>query len=409
MLPKEEKSYWRESYPTPLYPVLNENLEVDVAIVGAGISGLTAAYLLKQSGFNVAVVEKSTIGGGTTGRTTGKVTSQHNLIYDDLQKRLGQPTARIYGEANQLAVEQINLIIKNEKINCDWQRDDNYVYTDDPKKVEQFKQEAKAAADIGLPASFEISSPLPFKIRAAVKFTNQAKLNAQAYILGLAQAVDGGGSYVFENSNVIGIRDGSPGRIRTKKATINAKDIIVASNVPTLPLMARGAFCLLEYPTESYIVAGRLDKELTGMHISPDKHHYSILPIERDGERMLLIGGESNISGLRVNKQAKYQRLSEYAEKYFGVTTITHRWSDRDYTTYDGIPLIGKLYPWSKHLYAATAFRKWGLTNGTVAGMILRDLISGEENKWAATFTPNRLKPIASIPRVAAKYITGRG
>ncbi len=379
-----------------------------MAIVGAGITGLTAAYLLKQSGYNVAVLEKSTVGGGTTGRTTGKVTSQHNLIYDDLQKRLGTETARIYGEANQAAVEQVSTIIQKEKINCDWRRDDNYVYTDNLDKLEQFRQEAETAASLGLPATYETGIPLPLNVKAAVKFTNQAKLNSVAYLLGLARAVNGNGSYVFENSNVTGIRDGNTGRIRTKKAVITAKHIIVATNVPTLPLLARGGYCSLEYPTESYIVAGRLKKELSGMYISPDKHNYSILPIEAGGEHVLLIGGESHISGLRVSKNAKYQRLADYAEKHFGITAITHRWSDRDYLAYDGVPLIGKLYPWSKHLYVATAFRKWGLSNGTVAAMILNDLISGTENKWASTFNSNRLKPIASIPRVAAKYLTGK-
>ncbi len=408
-LPKEEKSYWRETYSESIYPHLREDLSVDVAIVGAGITGLTTAYLLKQSGFKVAVLEKSTVGGGTTGRTTGKVTSQHNLIYHDLQKRLGSETARIYGEANQAAVEQVNTIIKNEKISCDWQWDDNYVYTDDPKQVEQFKNEAKTAASLGLPATFETGIPLPVNVQSAVKFANQAKINSVAYLLGLARAVNGNGSYVFENSKVTGIKDGNPGRIRTKKAKIIAKHIIVATNVPTLPLIARGGYCSLEYPTESYIVAGPLKKEVSGMYISPDKHNYSILPIEAGGERVLLIGGESHISGLRVSKDAKYQRLANYAEKHFGITAISHHWSDRDYLAYDGVPLIGKLYPWSKHLYVASAFRKWGLSNGTVAGMILSDLIAGKANKWASTFNSNRLKPIASIPRVAAKYITGRG
>jgi glycine/D-amino acid oxidase-like deaminating enzyme len=123
----------------------------------------------------------------------------------------------------------------------------------------------------------------------------------------------------------------------------------------------------------------------------------------------LLIGGEGHISGLRGNKKARYQRLADYAEQRFGITSITHRWSDRDYLAYDSIPLVGKLYPWSKNLYVGTAFMKWGLSNGTVAAMILRDLISSKENEWAATFDSSRLKPVKSIPRVAARYISGNG
>jgi glycine/D-amino acid oxidase-like deaminating enzyme len=193
--------------------------------------------------------------------------------------------------------------------------------------------------------------------------------------------------------------------VRTKRGAVIAKDIIVATNVPTLPLMARGAFCLLEYPTESYIVLGRLDKKLKGMYISPDDNHYSILPITDNGDPLLLIGGESHLSTFHVNPNKRYQKLADYAGEHFGVTEILNKWADRDYSTYDGPPLIGRLYPWSKHLYVASAFRKWGLSNGTAAAMILRDQITGQPNAWAEIFSPNRLKPIASIPRVAAKYL----
>jgi glycine/D-amino acid oxidase-like deaminating enzyme len=390
-LPDTEKSYWRESYPSEnIYPELLEDVVVDVAVIGAGITGMTAAYLLKKSRLTVAVLEKHTVGGGTTGRTTGKVTSQHNIFYDDLQKRLGAKTAATYGEANQAAIEQIETIISAENISCDWYRDDNYVFTADSKRVGQLKQEAETASRLGLPASFETTSPLPFEIKAAVKFSNQGKINTQKYVLGLARAVNGNGSYVFEHSNVIGIREGNPGRIRTKKAKVIAKNIIVASSVPTLPLMARASYSIHEYPSESYLVAGHTQKDVKGMYISPDKEHYSIMPTEVDGQRIVLIGGEGHIFGLRGNRQARFERLAAYAEKHFGVETIANRWSDRDYLAYDGVPLVGKLYPWSQHLYVGTGFKKWGLTNGTAAGMILRDLICGNDNTWAPIFSPRK-------------------
>jgi glycine/D-amino acid oxidase-like deaminating enzyme len=408
-LPELEKSLWREAYKDDsLYPSLDEGIETDVVVVGAGITGLTSAYLLKQAGFSVVVIDKRTVGSGTTGRTTGKVSSLHNLVYADLHKHLGEKVARIYGEANQAAVELVGSIIDKEKISCDWQRDDNYVYTAEPKRQIEFRQEADIAAKLGLPASFETVTNLPFEISAAVKFTNQGKMNSQKYLLGLAKAVNGSGSYVFENTKATGIRDGNPCRVKTPSGSIHSKHIIVATNVPTLPLLARGGYCALEYPNESYIIAGRPSKMPTGMYISPDDNHYSILPIRSGGKDFLLIGGESNISGVRLSTGKKYQKLASYAEKYFGVNQIDFKWSDRDYSSYDGVPLIGKAYPWSKNLYVGSAFRKWGLTNGTVAGLILSDLIRGVDNPWAPVFTPNRLKPILSIPRVAAHYLTGR-
>lgn len=405
-IPDNDASYWREFYPKRQYRALKDGLSVDVAIIGAGITGLTTAYLLKQAGFKVAVLEKDTVGGGTTGRTTGKVTSQHGLTYHDLQKYTGKDTARAYGAANESAIEQVEKIIKAERIDCDWERDDHYVYTTHASKVKQLRQEAETAARLGLPASFETSTPLPFPVQAAVKFANQAKMNSQKYVLGLAKAVHGDGCYVFEDSNVIGIRDGTRCRVRTSKASVYAKNTIVATNVPTLPLLARGGYCILEYPTESFIVSGKPEKHIDGMYISPDSDNYSILPINVDGRPALLIGGEGgHLPGLRLGKKHKYKRLAGYAKEHFGVDTITNAWSDRDYLAYDEIPLVGKLYAWSKHVYVATAFRKWGLTNGTAAAMLLRDTLTGTKNEWATYCDPIRAQAVTSIPRAVVRYI----
>lgn len=403
--PPADYSLWRESYQESLYPRLNRNLKVDVAVIGAGITGLTAAYLLKQTGRTVAVVEKASVGSGTSGRTTGKVTYQHGLIYSTLQRRLGTGTARVYAEANRAAFDKVASIIRRRKISCGWQRDDNYVFTTDREQVGRFKREAKVALGLGLPADFTTAAPLPFPIRGAVRFRDQAKFNAQEYLLGLASWIDGEGSHVFENSLVHDIKDGSPATIRTASGKITARDIIVATNVPTLPLLARGTYCLVEYPQESYIVAGRLRKPLDGMYISPDKRNYSILPVTVGDKDYVLIGGEGHLSGLRISTRLRYRRLAAYARERFGVKHITHRWSDRDYMAYDDMPVIGKVYPHSKHLYTASAFRKWGLTNGTAAAMILCDTICGEDNPWAATFNPHRPKIAASIPHAIASYL----
>lgn len=406
-MPDIEKSLWIETTDKSSYPALGSDMEVDVAIVGGGITGLSSAYLLKRAGLSVVVLEKDYIGSGTTGHTTGKATSQHGFIYEELVDRLGEKTARIYAEANQTALIQLEKIIKKERINCGWRRVDNYVFTTDSAKTSSFKSEAKTAAKLGLPATFEKKSPLPFEINAAVKFENQAWLNAEQYIVGLAKLVNSKGSFVHENTRVTGIRDGKPCRLRTKNGTVYAKDVIVATNVPTFPLLARGSYCLLEYPHKSYITAGELGYELPGMYISPDKDNYSILPLIIDKRWKILIGGENHIPGLSGGSNKRYQKLADYAEEKFSIAKITHRWSARDYMAYDNLPLIGKIYPWSRHLYTATAFRKWGMTNATVAAMILRDLITGRTNPWAEVFSSLRVKPIASIPRVIKKTVGG--
>jgi glycine/D-amino acid oxidase-like deaminating enzyme len=403
-LPTEETSCWQASDAKTKYPKLKKDLETDVVIVGGGITGLNTAYLLRQAGLSVVVVEKDRIGSGTTGRTTGKVTSQHNLIYEELSSRLGETIAKLYGEANQSAIGQIEKIIRREKIDCGWQRDDNYIFTNEASQIQRFKSEAKVAAKLGLPASYETSIALPFKIKAAVKFSNQAKFNAYRYIIGLAEACTRHGVQVFENSNVVSIQDGNPATISTREATVTAKDIIVATNVPAFPLMARGAYCILEYPTTSYVVAGKYDGKLKGMYISPDESHYSIFPVTFTKDKLLLIAGRDHIRGPR-NGQKRFQQLADYAEQYFGVMSIEYKWSAWDYIAYDNVPLVGKVYPWSKHLFTATAFKKWGLAHSMVAAIILRDQILGQKNPYADIYTPLRTSPIKSIPKVAAQYL----
>jgi glycine/D-amino acid oxidase-like deaminating enzyme len=400
-LPDKRQSYWAASTAMPTYEPLYENLSVDTVIVGGGITGLTVAYLLKQSKQTVAVLEQHTLGYGTTGGTTGKVTSQHGLMYDDLKQRLGEKTARIYAEANQTALEQINRIIDKEKIACDWRREDNYVYTTNPEKVEQFKSEAKVAASLGLPATFETKLPLPFEVNGAVKFANQATFHSMKYIAGLAAAVHGGGSYVFENSKAEWINDGSLPNVKTENATVKARNIIVATKIPSSPLLARLGYALLEHPQTSYIVAGKFKDKLPGMYISPDEGQYSILPVGSGKDQLLLIGGENHLPGLgrSINR---HQKLTDYAEKHFGIKQIDYRWKAMDYIAYDEVPLIGKVYPWSDYMYTATGFKKWGLSTSMVAGMILHDLIMGQENPWATTFNAMRSKPILSIPRAIA-------
>jgi glycine/D-amino acid oxidase-like deaminating enzyme len=403
-LPDKEESPLRLGKTKPTYPKLKKNIEVDTVVVGGGIAGISTAYLLKRAGQKVAVLEKDTIGYGTTGHTTGKVTSHHNLMYADMSHRLGESKTRIYGQANETAVNEIEKIIKKENIDCGWERADNYVYTTDRERLAEFKKEAKVAANLGLPASFENKTPLPFKVTAAVRFANQAHFSAQKYIDGLAKAINGGGSYIFEKTRATRFRDGRPAMVSSADGKVTAGSIVIATNVPTFPLLARFSYCFMEYPTTSYLVALRTKTKINGgMYISPDSDNFSLLPIGKGSGQLLLVGGLNHIPGTGRAKP-RHQRLAEYADGHFGVTKVEYRWGARDYLAYDSIPLIGRLYPWSKHIYVATAFKKWGLSHSYVAAAILRDTILGQPNSWASTYDSLRKEPVLSIPRAIAGH-----
>jgi len=402
-LPSKQHAYWLDASEALQLPTLRGDVSCDVVIIGGGIAGLSAAYKLKKAGLKVVVLEKHTIASGTTGGTTGKVTTQHGLIYAELSKRFGHTLTQQYATRSQQAFNDIRALVTRENIACDWHIADNYVYTAEQKTVAKLQHEAAVAGALGLPASFVTTGALPFAIQGAVKFAGQAYFNAAKYVRALADIVDGNGSFVFENSEAIKIDENQLCRVKTAHGTVTATTLIVATKVPAAPLIGRFTYAGYEYPVTSYIVAGKYSGKLDGMYISPDKSHYSLLPIDTADGRLLLVGGESHLPGIK-RSLPNQQKLAEYAQKHFGITEILYRWKAMDYLAYDSLPLIGKLYPWSKHAYVVGGFKKWGLNLSMVAANILAEAIANNDPRGLELFSPHRLSAPASIPKAIVKY-----
>jgi glycine/D-amino acid oxidase-like deaminating enzyme/nitrite reductase/ring-hydroxylating ferredoxin subunit len=393
----EPVSLWVTTAPDSDYQPLPGDVEVDVAVIGSGIAGLTAALALKRAGRTVAVIEAARVGTGVTGHTTGKVTSLHRLAYRELRRRHGEAAARAYGQANQAAVEHVAHVVEIEGIDCDLRRLPNYTYAESAEALAQVREEATIAQRFGLPAAYTTDVPLPFPVKGAVRFDDQAQLHAAKYLHGLARAVDGDGSFVFEQTRGLDVRDGTPRVVSTDRGEVRAGDVIVATNMPFLD---RGLFAVRCHPHRSYLVAGRVDTEpLDGMFISVDEPLRSILSCRIAGETVVLVGGEGHRITERAATAERYRRLAGYARELLGVEQIAYRWSTQDAISLDGLPYVGTLTRGSKHLYVATGFRKWGLSNGTAAALILTDTITGRDNTWAKLFDSNRFTPSASATR----------
>ena len=405
-------SFWIGTTPETSYPRLQGDVAVDVAVVGGGIMGITAAVLAKRAGRTVALVESKRIVHGATGYTTAKVTAGHGAIYADLISKFGEQGARLYAEAQQAAIERIAELAGAD---ADFERRANYVYADTAEQVEQLRAEAEAEQRVGLPASFTQEVPLPFEVAGAVRLADQAQFHPRRYLLALAAGIPGDGSHLFEQTRVQDVRDGDPCVVTAETGTVRARDVVLATH---LPILDRGLFFAKAHPHRSYAIAAPIDAADApdGMFINAGQPTRSIRTM-RDGDRLYLnVGGEGHKPGRVDDEPRRYDALEEFLHRHWPQAgDVEYRWSTMDYLPLDRMPYIGRLRRTSKHVFTGTGFQKWGMTNGTVAAMILLDRITGRENAWAAVFESKRWHPRASTAKfvkenasVGARFVVDR-
>ncbi|HEV2707288.1 MAG TPA: FAD-dependent oxidoreductase [Pyrinomonadaceae bacterium] len=393
-LPGRPVSLWLATTPETNYTTMTGDVTVDVAVLGGGITGIATAYQLKQSGMTVAVLDAGRIVESVTGNTTAKVTSLHGLIYDKLISDFGEEQARLYGEAQEAAKEKIASLVARLGIDCDFRRASAYTYTLDEGEREQIEREVNAAKRLGLPASYTEQTDLPFAVRAAIRFDNQAQFHPRKYLLALAELIPGDGSHIFEQTRALDIEEGEPCVVKTSGGTVRARSVVLATH---FPYHDPNIYFASMYPTRSYVLGCRLNGPVPqGMYVSTGTPHNSIRNNPYDGGEIVMLGGEHHKTGQGGDTRERYQRLEEWARANFDIQSIEFRWSTQDNNTVDGVPYIGKLSAGSNHLYVATGFKGWGMTNSHVAAMLLSDLIAGRENRWAEVFAPSRFKPVTS-------------
>ncbi len=402
-LPGKPTSLWLETTPETAYPTLAEDLTVDVAVVGAGIAGLTAAFALKEEGKTVAVLESKRIVHGATGYTTAKLTSGHGMIYSHLSKSFGDDGARIYAESQEAAISHVRRLVGDRGIGCDLEDKDNYVYTTDMEHADEMHEEVAAAVRAGLRAELVRDTPLPYDVVAAIRLTGQAQFNPRKYLLHLASEIDGDGSHVFEQSSVTGVEDGEPCVVATAGGhKVRARDVVVATH---LPVLDRGLFFAKAHPKRSYVIAGPVaDKDAPdGMFITNDEPMRSLRTAKGEEGRMLLVGGEHHRPGAAADTEKFYERLAVFALEELGLSTISLRWSTQDYFSVDRVPFTGPLTRGSHHVFVTTGYGGWGMTNGTLGALILRDRILGRENPWASLYDSKRLNLDTAAPRLISE------
>lgn len=400
-------SYWVDSTSTDNFSSLKDHVSVDVAIVGAGIAGITAATLLKKAGKTVALLESREVGTGASGHTTAKVTSLHQLIYATLIDQVGEDKARLYAESQQAAVEQVAQLVAQEQLDCDFQRKSAYTFTESEENLEKIEEEVEAALRFGLPASFVRETSLPFPIAGAIRFDHQAQFHPRKYILALAKLLPGNGSYVFENTRVQNVEEGSPCKVISDRGTLSAKKVLITTN---LPILDQGLFFAKTYPKSSYLIAAPIEdsKAPDGMFIGIGEGYRSIRTTPSGEGTLLIVGGEGHKTGSVSETEEKYLKLETYIRDRFGIESVKYRWSSHDMMSMDKLPYIGKLTPLSDCVYVATGFSLWGMSNGTLSGMILSNLVLENPNPWTDLYDATRITPFLSAESLKNNLDVGK-
>ena len=381
-------SLWIADTPQTDYPRLGEGERVtaDVAVIGAGITGLTTALLLQRGGARVALVEAGRVCSGVTAYTTGKVTTLHGLVYGPLRETFGIETAQTYAEANRAGFTQIAAFVDELGIDCGWERRPSYTYTTDEATVAKIEREVEVAQALGFPAAFTTETELPFEVLAAVRFEDQAQFHARRYGLALAEALAAAGGQVFEQSRVVDV-DTSRGRCTVASGgTVEAEHVVLATQIPILD---RGGFFAKTHPSRSYLTAFETEGEpLAGMYLGKGGTTWTLRSAE--GGRYLITGGQAHKSGQEPDTPARYAAIERWTREHFAVGRAAYRWSAEDYMPVDGLPYVGKLPLGNGRVWLGTGYQKWGLTNGSAAALMIRDGIEGRPNPWAHTFDANR-------------------
>ncbi|MBP3505011.1 MAG: FAD-dependent oxidoreductase [Lachnospiraceae bacterium] len=382
------KSIWKNEIAMPDKKTLSTDREVDIAVIGAGMTGILTAYLLQQQGREVIVLEGDRIASGQTGNTTAKITSQHGLKYDTLIRTYGKNRARLYAKANEEAIRMYQKIVAEQGIECDFERLSAFLYSTQNK--EALLQEAKAAVQLGLPASFVEQVALPFETVGAVEFENQAQFHPVKFILHLAGQLE-----IYEKTMVHTVKGHT---IITSRGNVKANHIVFAVHYPFTILT--GAYFLRQHQERSYVVAYKDAGNLHGMYYSIEEDGLSF----RNYKDYLLIGGGKHRTG-RKEEGGSYAAIRQKAKYYFPESREIANWSAQDCMTHDKLPLIGTYSVFRPYWYVATGFQKWGMTNAMISAMIIRDGICGVKNPYEDLFSPKRWHPLAS----AGNFLTDIG
>ncbi len=393
---------------------LAQDLTADICVVGAGLAGLTTAYLLAREGRSIVVLDKGPVGGGNTNRTTAQLSNAFDDRYSELVRIHGEHKAQLAAHSHTAAIDMIGAIAREEGIDCDFERVSGYLFAPPGGSRKLLDEELEAAHQVGLAQVERVArAPLAdFDTLPCLHFPEQGQFDPLKYLSGLVRAIQERGGQIYTDTPVEDVQDGEPALVRTRSGfTVTAQAVVVATNSP---INDRVALHTKQGPYLSYVVAARIPRGSVVRALywdTEDPYHYVRVqtPDGNDGgeegdTELLLVGGEDHKTGQADDADARYARLEAWArERFPSMGEVVYRWSGQVYESLDGLAYIGR-NPGDSAVYVVTGDSGMGMTHSTVAGMLIRDLIIGRENAWAAVYDPAR-KPIKAANEFAKENL----
>jgi glycine/D-amino acid oxidase-like deaminating enzyme/nitrite reductase/ring-hydroxylating ferredoxin subunit len=391
LLPNHE-SLWRATSRQPDFPPLARNLEVDVAIVGGGITGLTAATRLAREGLRIAIFERGRLVSGESGNTTSHLTEAVDARYHSIVKNFGLEAARLVAQSQRDAIAEIEAVAGSIP-GADFEHAPGYLYTEQEKHLAWLADELDAARRADCAVEWIDDVPLPFATRGAVRWDRQGQVHAGRYLAGLAKEAVSRGVEIFEHTVVREVHEGEPCRLETEVHTVTAGHVLVAANVP---INNRVLLHTKIAAYRSYAIAFEVEPGyLRGLFWdTDDPYHYTRLQ-EINGKSYLIVGGEDHRTGEATRTEARYENLLTYARSHFPGGPVKYQWSGQIIEPVDGLPYVGP-NSGSSHVFVATGYSGNGITCGVLAGMMFADRVEGRSSPYAELYDATRVKPLAA-------------
>jgi glycine/D-amino acid oxidase-like deaminating enzyme/nitrite reductase/ring-hydroxylating ferredoxin subunit len=391
-------SIWDASATVPMRPTLDTDLDTDVCVVGAGIAGLTVALHLVREGHRVVVLDDGPIGGGESGRTTAHLATANDDYWHEVERLHGHAVARAVADSFRAGVDRIETIVREEGIDCDFVRLDGWWFPATPDDRALLEKERDAShrlgfTDVELVAEWPLAHRFP---RPGLRVPNQAQFHILRYLAGVADAIERRGGIIRTGAQVVDFEDGEPARVRTAAGrTVTARDVVVATNSPVNDGVTMHT---KQAPYRTYVIGVRVAKGSIppGLYWdTAEPYHYVRLldPAGPGDTDVLLVGGEDHKTGQPDgDERTAFDRLAAWTRDHFGVGDVVSRWSGQVMEPADLLAYIGR-NPGDRHTWIVTGDSGNGMTHGTIAGILLADLIAGRPSPWRDAYDPAR-KPV---------------